>query len=154
MVAQFPEVVSAPAAFLVPKINFSIVSKDLFSSGLDGINKKKCRTAEIKIQALSINKNLMLSTVTRLFDHIYNTIVNDINPDIVTANNTTHSESDYYPTSASVSLNVNVDKTNNPRFVDFHLEIIDLKAQYIDDTFSRIKTYLVNAVENDMNPDN
>lgn len=151
MVAQFPDnSTNTVDARLTPKITFSIVTQDLSSISANGTDKK-ARIAEIKIQSVNIEKTLIVASVTRIFNHIYNAITNDINADVVAAN-TIHSGDSNLLYSASVSISVNVNKINIPPTVDFDLGISNLKSEYIDDTFSRIKTYLLDAIETDMNP--
>jgi hypothetical protein len=153
MVAQFPNdpVNAIVDASLIPKVKFSIVTQDLSSASLDEAETKKARIAEIKIESTNIEKRLIVPSMTRLFDHIYNTIANDINVGITIVNTLQSGESSLL-NSASVSISLNVNKINVPSTVDFSLEISNLKSEYIDDTFSRIKNYLLNAIETDMNP--
>lgn len=155
MVAQFSsenyESNSIVDSRLIPQINFSVSIQDSISSDLDSVHTWHARIARVEIKATSIEKSLIIGSITRIFEHVYNAIVIDISPDIL-ADPRFEPVTNKYAPPTSIEASITVNKTSNIPTVNFNLIVENLKFECVDDVLSRTKTYFLNAISADMNP--
>jgi hypothetical protein len=152
MVAQFPETVSSPKAYLNPKINMSAKLRDVgFSSTENGtVVSRRSRVADIVITAVGLEQRFINSAIDRIFGYLRDVIVEKINIPLQPALSLkSYSEPLDKP---EIELSVNADRASTDnQTIDFNLSIINLQSDFIEATFAATKEYILNAANNDLN---
>lgn len=111
------------------------------------------RFVNVIVNITGVKITLAVATFERLFGYIQNSIINDVNPmaglntipiiNIIGA----------FGTRPETNCIIQVDKTSLIDTVTCQLSANNLRIDYMDEYFARTLTYLTEALQGDLNPD-
>lgn len=161
MVAQFPQTPVVIDPWLVPQLNFLVNIVDVEDSEAmpiqpnqvnGGLIYRHSRIVEIRINAKGIQVFLIKDAIKRIFDYAVNAVTNDIN--ITSGNDVGLPLKPYSPPTNNprIFIDIDVNRSKQEKTVDLVLNVFNLEANCITETFNKLFTYIEEAVTTDLNP--